>query len=65
MKCCIRRYDTREQTWKDGWFVKHLWDTENHWTIFKNEAKKFETVKEARNFIKTHKLKNCGVEYER
>lgn len=62
MKCYIRRYDEKEQIWKDSWFNKHLWGEQNHWTIFKSEAKEFESVKEARWFIKMYNLKNCEVE---
>lgn len=62
MKCYIRRYDNKNEIWGDSWFVKHLWKDQNHWTIFRNEAKEFESVKEARWFIKFYNLKNCEVE---
>lgn len=62
MKCYIRRYNEKENTWLDSWFCKHLWGTQNHWATFKGEAKQFESVKEARAFIKMYKLKNCEVE---
>lgn len=62
MKCWIRRYDNEEKIFKDSWFVRHLWGKQNHWTIFKDEALEFESVKEARWFIKMYNLKNCEVE---
>ena len=64
MKCYIRRYDNENKVWKDSWFRKHIGIPmcPNHWTIFKSEAKEFDSVKEARWYINFYKLKNCEVE---
>lgn len=58
MKCYIRRIQKDKETW----FQKHLWENKNHWVIFRQEAKEFGSVKEARWFIKMYNLKNCEVE---
>lgn len=62
MKCYIRRYDKEKQIFKDGYFSRHIGENDNHWVVLKQEAKRFDSVKEAREFMKTYKLKNCEVE---
>lgn len=61
MKCYIRRYYKDEQEWGFGYLAGH-YGFMNHWVMDKREAKQFESVKEARWFIKTYNLKNCEVE---
>ena len=62
MKCYIRRYNFKENLWENSYFAKHLWGTKNHWVVDRQEAYEFESVKEARWFIKIYNLKNCEVE---
>lgn len=57
MKCYIRRI----QNDKECFFAKHLWENKNHWVIFREEAKEFGSVKEAKWFINFYKIKNCEV----
>lgn len=61
MKCVIRRYDKVNQEWKEGYFARNC-GFQNHWVCDITEAMKFESVKEARWYIKTYKIKNCEVE---
>ena len=57
MKCYLRRIQKDRETW----FARHLWENKNHWVMFKEEAKEFGNVKEARWFIKFYNIKNCEV----
>lgn len=70
MKCYIRRCkynDKNELVWLNA-YLKPYYDERKqeytyitHWVCDIREAKCFESVKEARTFIKTYKLKNCEV----
>lgn len=70
MKCYIRRCkynDKNELIWLDT-YLKPYYDERKqeytyitHWVSDIIEAKQFESVKEARWFIKTYKVKNCEV----
>lgn len=62
MNCYIKRYN--EKIEKYSYFNKHLKDGFNHWVQKKEEAKLFDSVKEARWIIKHYKLKKCDIEYE-
>jgi len=62
MKCYIRRFKDGE--FKVGYYKIHIIKNINHWVYTKEEAKLFNSVKEARREIKKYKLKNCEVEYE-
>ena len=57
MKCYIRRIQLDRETW----FDKNISEYRNHWVMFRQEAKQFGSVKEARWFIKLYNLKNCEV----
>lgn len=54
MKCYIKspKYDV--------YFQKHLFEGQNHY-VYKNDAKLFESVKEARNIIKKYKIKKYEI----
>jgi len=54
MKCFIKR--------KNAYYKLHIIGNINHWVFTKEEAKLFDSVKEARETIKKYGLKNCGVE---
>ena len=70
MKCFIRRCkynDKNKLVWLDT-YLKPYYDERKqeytyitHWVSDIIEAKQFESVKEARWFIKTYKVKNCEV----
>lgn len=66
MKCYIRRQQiiNGEKVWGDTFFARHLGISmnPNHWVSLRQEAKQFDSVKEARWFIKMYNLKNCEVE---
>ena len=55
--CYIKRGKT--------YFAKNINEKQNHWVIDKKDAKKYTTVRQARQVIRQYKLKNCEVEYER
>ena len=61
MKCYIRRYNKDEKEWGFGYLAEHH-SFMDHWVMDKREAKQFQSVKEARWFIKIYKIKNCEVE---
>ena len=54
MKCRIKRIDN------DSYFNKNI-GFQNHWT-YRNEAKVFDNVPEARATIKVYKIKNAEIE---
>ena len=60
MKCYIRRYDTKLDQWKDTYLAPR-YNYTTHWVCDRREATLFNSVKEARDFIKKHNLKNCDV----
>ena len=70
MKCYIRRCknnDKNELIWLDT-YLKPYYDERKqeytyitHWVCDRREAKCFESIKEARQFIKKYKVKNCEV----
>lgn len=53
MKCVLKKKEN------DSYFCKNI-GFQNHWTYF-NEAKIFETVKEARKIIKKYNISNVEV----
>lgn len=55
MKCRIKRENN------DTYFNKHISNGVNHW-VYRDEAKIFDSVKEARTIIKEGKLKNVEIE---
>ena len=72
MKCYIRRCGLDQENkriWKDSYInpiefydkSKREWDYYFHWVCDKQEAKQFNTIEEAKWFIKTYNLKNCDV----
>lgn len=54
MKCYIK------STKRDLFFNKYICEGQCHW-VSKEEGKIFESVKEAREFIKKYKLKNVEI----
>ena len=54
MNCIIKNKN-------NAYFDKHLFGNQNHW-VFKNEAKLFDTVFEAKQVIRKYKLKNAEIE---
>ena len=54
MKCYIKssKYDV--------YFQKHLFEGQNHY-VYKNDAKLFKSVKEARDTIKKYKIKKYEI----
>lgn len=70
MKCYIRRCkynDKNELIWLDT-YLRPYYDERKqeytyitHWVSDIREARCFESIKEARQFIKKYKLKNCEV----
>lgn len=70
MKCYIRRYNKDEKEWGFGYLKPVEYydrsDKQNkyyiHWVADKKESMTFNSVKEARWFIKIYKIKNCEVE---
>lgn len=70
MKCYIRRCkynDKNKLVWLDT-YLKPYYDEKKqeytyitHWVCDIREARCFKSIKEARTFIKTYKVKNCEV----
>lgn len=70
MKCYIRRCkhnDKNELIWLHT-YLKPYYDERKqeytyitHWVCDRRESKCFKSIKEARTFIKTYKVKNCEV----
>lgn len=52
--CYIKRGKT--------YFAKNINEHQNHWVLFKEEAKKYSTVRQARQVIRQYKLKNVEIE---
>ena len=46
----------------EGYYKLHIIGALNHWVFTKEEAKLFNSVKDARKEIKKYNLKNCEVE---
>lgn len=62
MKCYIRRFKNGE--FGQGYFRLNICKGINHWVFRLEEAKLFNSVKDARKAIKKYGIKNCEVEYE-
>lgn len=52
--CYIKRGKT--------YFVRNIYGSQNHWVLFKEEAKKYPTIRQARQVIRQYKLKNVEIE---